>query len=138
MLDNYTESIVAGRSNSWHQRVADTRSWCTRNGYPDFVLQSHCPYIVDRTIYQIAMCQVPWGRGNGVTTHAYFNLIHGNNPLPPQEPVGRTVRIKQPVSAIDPLIKKHSLFLNFNNNGFNDVLKQWLANRFPNKSRWEK
>lgn len=133
------EYRVKSRTNNWFRRVEDTKHWCKQNGFDDFVLQSHCPYIVDKTSYPIIMCQLPWGRGNGFTTHVYFNILNHGKTVYKQEPIHRTIRIKQALlkKGVETSIKKESLFLNFNNTGLTPGLKTWLQEKFPTPSRWE-
>jgi hypothetical protein len=143
MIENSSseaEYKVKAGTNNWFRRVQDTKYWCKQNGYDDFVLQSHCPYMVDKTCYPIIMCQLPWGRGNGFTTHVYFNIFNHEKPIYKQEPMHRTIRIKQMLlkKGIETIVKKDSLFLNFNNTGLTSGLKAWIQERFPTPSRWEK
>ena len=56
------------------------------------------------------------------------------------EPEGFTVRIHEQltnIKTVDSMLKK-ATFLNHNDNGFSNALKDWLIQRFPKKSKWEK
>ena len=123
--------------NSWHRRVVETVQWCAKHGYPDWIFQSHAPYLVNKEAYIGAMCKVPWGRENGFTTHVYLNLTQKEHPQ--KEPKGRTIRLKGRVQAID--IDKQverATFLNHNDEGLTPNVKAFLEKRFPIKSKWEK
>ena len=123
--------------NNWHRRVCDTVHWCNLNKYPNWVFQSHVPYIVDRRDYPLAMCKIPWGWGNGFTTHIYFNLTCEGQPV--IEPKERTVRIKNqmPQKRIRGLLAK-ATFLNHNDSGLGPGMMEYLKQRFPVPSRWER
>jgi len=122
--------------NSWQGRVVDTVQWCSKNGYPDWIFQSHTPYLATKTDYPEAMSKVAWGKGNGFTTHIYLNIAYTQAP---KEPKGRTVRIKGRILH-DELYRliEHATFFNHNDSGLIPVVKTFLEEYFPVKSRWEK
>ena len=127
---------VRNNGNNWHRRVCDTIHFCQLNKLPDFVLQSHTPYLINKHLYQKEMCRVPWGKGNGFTTHIYFNLLGNDVPVEPQ---GRTARIKNqfPLNRIKNLVSK-AMFLNHNDGGLGPGMIEFLRQNFPNPSMWEK
>ena len=122
--------------NTWDKRVVDSVLWCSRNGYGDWIFQSHIPYIVNKEEYVSAMSKIPWGRGNGYTTHIYLNMTVVKHPE--KEEKGRTLRIKTRVN-LDEFNKafNNAIFFNHNDSGFIPVVKKALEDHFPVKSRWE-
>lgn len=134
-MANYSQRDKYG-NNTWFRRVQDTMYWCRQHGYDESIFQSHTPYLVHRRKYPLAMTEAPWGWGNGLTTHVYFNLT--GDFINQQEPLTRTARIKHAMLA--PALRatlKDATFLNFNDNGLNSHLKNWIEQRFPQPSRWE-
>lgn len=128
---------VKATTNNWYRRVRETMDWCRANKHPDWILQSHTPYVVSKHLYPEVMMGIPWARGNGFFTHVYFNLTESRTP--PMEPAGYAVRIKAPlsISSIRKEVLPDSVFLNFNNNGLSAGMLEWLKERFPKPSRWE-
>jgi len=123
--------------NTWHRRVVDSVKWCVARKLPDWLFQSHVPYIVDKVQYPMAMSKVPWGNGNGFTTHIYFNLTATKEPE--KESRGRTLRVKIRINEAE--LRKQTvgaLFFNHNDNGLQPCVKNFLEERFPTPSRWEK
>jgi hypothetical protein len=139
MLENpnrLSEFKAKAGTNSWHKRVVDTVDWCVRHGQPNWILQSHVPYIVNKNDYIAAMSQLPWGRGNGFTTHVYFNIVHEQ--IPAKEPVGRTLRIKGRSVVDFDNAAKQATFFNHNDSGFIPQVRNFLESHFSVKSKWEK
>lgn len=140
MLENpnrFSEFKMKAQTNSWPQRVINTVGWCKNHNYPDWIFQSHSPYVINKNEYPVAMSNVAWGQGNGVTTHIYFNLTLKDQPE--KEPPGRTVRCKGRIQE-DELRKmiKQGVFLNNNDSGLTPIFKAFIEEYFPVKSRWEK
>lgn len=119
----------------WSRRLVDTVGWCKANGYPQWVFQSHVPYVVGED-YAEVMGRVPWAEGNGLVTHVYFNLSLSVEPEP--EPIGMVGRVGRAMAKnkVLNLIERAS-FLNHNDPGLCDPLVKWLEHRFPTPSRWE-
>lgn len=117
----------------WCRRMVDTVMWCRRNGHPDFVLQSHIPYVVDKELYPKVMAQAPWAEGNGLTTHVYFNLTLRDEP--PAEDAGTCARFCRASQKVDKKTEG-ARFANNNDPGLRS-LKPFLEKRFPTPSRWE-
>lgn len=125
--------------NAWYRRNLDTIGWCHANGYPEWILQSHMPYIVNKHQYAWAMAHCPWGTGK-FTTHVFFNVLWGLKDYvrPDSEKPGTVARIKQ-------VVNKHEFekqmtgasFLNFNDAGW-PVIREYIENLFPVPSRWER
>ena len=83
------------------------------------------------------MCSVPWAQDNGLLTHVYQMI---ECPEAEIEPEGFTVRINEQltnINTVDSMLKK-ATFLNHNDHGLSNALKDWLIQRFPKKSKWEK
>ena len=56
------------------------------------------------------------------------------------EPEGFTVRIHEQltnIKTVDSMLRK-ATFLNHNDHGLSNALKDWLVQKFPTKSKWEK
>lgn len=117
-------------SSKWSQRLLSTVSWCRKNHLPDFVLDCHMPYLVDKAEYQRVMAKVPWGAGNGVTTHVYFNLTMTE--APPEPPSGLVFHAGAPGP-----VPEDCTFFNHNNTGLTPQVKKWLEAKFPEPSPWE-
>jgi hypothetical protein len=135
----YMEYRVKAYSNTWFKRVVETVNWCRDNGYHDWIFQSHVPYLVNKYDYASAMAKVPWGYNNGFVTHVYLNITIPGFPEyrdPHVEPVGRTIRVKGRQVDVRKLAET-ATFLNHNDNGLNPMVKAFVEERFPNKSRWE-
>jgi hypothetical protein len=123
--------------HNWDKRVISTITWCRKHGYPDHIFQSHIPYCVNKHSYPVAMSKVAWGQGSEFTTHVYLNIAMATQPQ--KEPVGRTIRVKAHTDAqYLRQAAKGATFLNHNDNGLTPILKNYLEEHFPNKSRWEK
>ena len=122
--------------NTWHKRAVDSVKWCKENGYPDWILQSHTPYVINKHEYVDAMSKVTWGKGNGFVTHVYFNLTEKEEPV--KEYHGQTLRLKGRIqsSELKKQIEK-AMFFNFNNDGLTLPVKNFLEDYFPVPSRWE-
>ena len=135
---NVKEQALKKRfSSTWALRLIETENWCKKNGYHGGIFQSHIPYVVNKRRYQRIMCSVPWAQDNGLLTHVYQMI---ECPEAETEPEGFTVRIHEQltnIKTVDSMLKK-ATFLNHNDNGFSNALKDWLIQRFPKKSKWEK
>lgn len=135
--DRLKEYQRIATTNGWPKRLMDTVNWCKANGCDPWIFNSHIPYVVNKYDYPFCMCRLAWGQGNGYTTHAYLNMALDY--VPEKEPVGRTIRVKSRVNESDFKNKiNDAMFLNHNDSGLITVVKTFLENRFPNKSRWEK
>lgn len=127
----------------WHDRLLRSLDECRRLGWPDWVCECHIPYPVDHEWYPRLMAQVDWNAGNGLWTHIYLNGYVGqawprrlNAPVEP--PGSLMVRFKRGVSYPEAkqALETHR-FVNFNDAGFTDGMKQALAEKFPEPSPWE-
>jgi hypothetical protein len=120
------------RHSRWCERLVGTVAYCKANGLPTFVLDSHIPYLIGKDSYREAFSRVAWGRGNGFTTHLYFNLTLTESP--PDIPHGLSVHATAPMATIpDPV----PAFFNHNDNGLSQRAQRWLESVFPDPSPWE-
>jgi hypothetical protein len=132
----YHEYKIKCGQNTWFRRVVDSVNWCKAHGYPDYVFQSHVPYVVNKIDYVHCMSQLPWGQGNGFVTHTYLNMAWaGKEPV--KEPIGRTVRVKGRGMDMKNAMK-NATFLNHNDSGLIPDVKNFLESKFPEPSRWER
>ena len=123
--------------NCWYKRVIDTVRGCVNEGFPDWIFQSHIPYLVDKQDYIPAMAQIPWGRSTGFTTHAYLNMTYKFHPT--KEAKGRTLRVKGRMDEAEfRKTVKQATFLNHNDAGLTPLVKNFLEEYFPVPSRWER
>jgi len=78
--------------------VKESVQWCQQNGYNYQILQSHKPYVVNKSAYIDFTTKVAWGAVNGFWTHTYLNInIKGQVPI---EPLNMTMRFKSPVVSV--------------------------------------
>lgn len=134
---NPMDIAYAKRTSSlWHRRLVSTIEFCKAHNLPEWVFQCHIPYLVDKKKYVTAMSTVPWGKGNGLLTHLYFNLAL--NVAPAVEMPGQTLRVTKNIQQpqFEKLIQR-ATFLNVNNQGLCEPVKNWVEKRFPEKSPWE-
>ena len=123
--------------NTWHKRVVDTVQWCVKNSLPEWIFQSHVPYVVDKEDYVAVMSQIPWGKGNGFTTHIYLNLTREQTPC--KEDKGRTLRVKGRINPEELRAQvSQAIFFNHNDSGLTPIVKNFLEEHFPVPSRWER
>lgn len=126
-------------ASRWALRIVETVNILESFGFPRRVFQSHIPYMVEKDKYPQIMTWVPWGQDNGVITHIYQGIRYARLDVKP-EPKNLTVRFKGPVQTkqeIDQALG-NATFFNFGDQGLNNPLREWLKERFPEKSRWEK
>lgn len=126
-------------ASRWALRIVETVNWLKAHGMPERVFQSHIPYVVDKDKYPAIMTWVPWGQDNGFITHIYQGIRYASVKVNP-EPNNLTVRFKGPVTTKNEInnLLRNATFFNFGDQGLNPPLREWLQEKFPNKSRWEK
>jgi len=133
LKDAYLKQAVS----RWYIRLIKTVDYCNRRGFPQWVFESHIPYMVEKDRYIKTMLNIPFDKGIGLMTHVYYNLTLDIKPL--KTIPGSVVRLKSE-KTYDEIkeMMKYCMFLNHNDTGLSDGLKQILSERFPEPSPWEK
>ena len=138
-LDNNPPTFSnKGPSSLWLRRQADTLKWLVKQGYPDWLFNSHLPYLVKKHAYQEAMRILPWKRMNGVQTHAYYNVTL--DPDEPPQAAPSLLSIHHRVTITPEQMAEGTegrTFYNHDNGGLCPAVKDWLERRFPTPSKWE-
>lgn len=133
----YPEAVRRKRENLWFRRMVETIEWCRANGYPDWVLQGHTPYPVEREKFIRAMECCPWDKRNGLLVHVYYNIAYPTEP--PPERLDMTLRVNKALRPNQFKADADSCtFLNHNDRGLTVWLRGYIDSRFPDKSRWER
>ena len=120
----------------WYRRLGETLEWLGKNQYPQWIMEAHMPYLVNKGLYLQAMNRLPWKRKNAVVTHAYFNVTLGETPAQAQKAL--VWRCKGPAPEEQISIRMgEATFFNHNDQGLNEEVKRWMEKQFPNPSFWE-
>ena len=129
-IETYRQRI--GQS-LWCRRLVRTLEWCAERGLPQWVFESHIPYVVDKAAYPEVMDLAPWAQGNGLVTHVYYNVALTERPEPSG---GRALGLRHPRRDVTRLVAGRT-FLNHNDTALTPALKTFLEQRFPVPSPWE-
>jgi len=133
LKDAYLKQVVS----RWYIRLIKTIDFCNRRNLPQWVFESHIPYLVNKQKYQKVMSNIPYDKDNGLMTHIYYNLVLKYSPLKTIQ--GTVVRLKKEETYEEIKEKlKSCIFLNHNDQGLSDGLKQIMSERFSKPSPWEK
>lgn len=132
-LEWYRERV---RQSLWCRRLISTLAWCAAHSLPQWVFESHIPYVVDKAVYPEVMRIAPWDQGNGLVTHVYYNVALAEQPQPC---AGRAMAIRAPYRDLARLSHAAAgkTFLNHNDTGLDIALRGYLERLFPDPSPWE-
>ena len=139
----YIDNIDEIRLNKWGQTIRES---IPEGGY---VYETHLPkwYKKDKLYdmihkYPISELQIPYAPATRYYNTYYdkpdINLQYGNSVK--ASFLGRQIYPGEYESDTDEQVEravKHKSYLNHNDNGLTTPLKNWLLNRFPNKSKYE-
>lgn len=125
--------------NVWEMRARRTINKLSEMGLKQDCFEAHIPYVIDKDEYFNTMLNTDYGKRFGYTV----NSIYMNAMQVPREPITNTVRarIKEPIYSMKEVeeITKDVTYMNHNNPSIrNGVLKEFIENRFPKPSRYEK
>lgn len=126
--------------NRWVKRQYETVEYLKKRGRSDICFDGHVPYLIDKNLYFRTMAKLPWEMGEGFLIVVYhgWNWKEIANGFRIEDRDGVLVRIKAdiPKEEIAKRTEK-ALFMNHNNKGLGQGMKDFLQERFPNPSRWE-
>lgn len=127
----------AKKASKYGMRVLTTLSTLKKEGLPTHIYESHCPVILNKEKYKEILSKYDFTHGKGyVGNTLYFNNILNNG--------------EQPVENVRGFIKKNmtmgqiiteckgKLFLGYQRRALNENLKNYLKQKFPEKTIYEK
>ena len=123
--------------NMWVKRQYETVEYLRKRGKATICFDGHVPYIVEKAKYLRTMNDIPWEMGNGFLIVVYHGY-NWENGFHIEDRDGVLKRIKSDCSCkmVEEAIG-NALFLNHNNRGLGQGMREFLEKRFPNPSRWE-
>jgi hypothetical protein len=120
----------------WRKRLGRTRDVLVFKGIPAYHYDCHTPIVFDKDKFPEVMKQFDYGVKPGYTMKSiYANTVGVDGVLLSTEK--RTVFEYFTRSQIEKRLAECT-FLSFNDGGLNHDLKMWLAENFPEQSRFEK
>ena len=124
------------QDNSWRGRLWRTKNILLKKGYPAFHFDCHVPIVFNKKLFPEVMSKFDYEKDTGYTIKSlYGNVIHPDGP----ELKGEKVIVFKPFILADIINRvRNRTFVAFNDEGLKIALKQWLYNRFPMPSKYEK
>lgn len=131
----YNDKMLNNSKSKWMRRAQNTVKVLKKRNLPTHIYECHCPYVLDKQLYPRTVLQFDYGNGGGYLVNTiYFNSI--------RTAIGHTKdttcsanRSAKPKDL--DVVCSGKLFLNINH-GYNEEMIQWMENRFPDKSKYEK
>jgi len=123
-----------GKKDPWSSRALRTIQYLRKRNKPTNIYECHSPYLFNKHLSSRVFFELPFGEGAGMLGNTfYFNFTRSKpgRPRYSHVSIGRTATR----SDIDQLVPGKK-FMNINH-GVNDEIKQWLQDKFPEKSIYE-
>lgn len=120
--------------NIWRDRLLRTRNILEQKGYPTLHYDAHVPMIFDKNVFPEVIKEFDYQKHTGYTMKSLYGNVVNENPVKYQEQsIFRPYIIKQ----IEEMVGGR-YFFSYNDAGLTTYLKQYLLERFPEPSRFEK
>jgi hypothetical protein len=132
------------RYGTWWDQLKKTLNTVTERGLSGWNHETHLPELFHKVLMKQVIKEYSALQNRLLTSTLYFNTYYpGTRPL--MFPDCRAIQFYNNennrfyTSSDGDLERKCAgkIFMNHNNRGLNDALKQFLMNRFPNKCRFE-
>lgn len=123
--------------NEYARRITSTLETLKKEGLPINLYEGHIPYLLNKIKYKQILSKYDFAKGNGLCGNTlYFNnfLNIGEQPV---ENVRAFIKLNCPTSQ---LIAKSrgKLFFGYQKRALSKTLKEYLKNKFPEKTIYEK
>jgi len=124
------------RRNKWWKRFANTCQHLQHHGRPVFFYDCHCPIAVIKKEFIRIAEEADYVSPPGMCINSlYCNSID----IPREQMNGQKVAVEREIELKNlTTLTADKLFLGYGQIGTNDQLKQFLQERFPKKSRFER
>ena len=140
-MAQYTQTDRLTANREWQMMIWETVDKLMRLGVAAWNYETHTPKLVNRGNLQEVFALLGYGDGRLIWQTAYFNIFP-----PPDGTKGHlseqsTLKAGFYEHTSPEVIKERgdaAVFLNHNDDGLNEALKEYIKSRFPTPSRFEK
>ena len=133
MGDNFDHD---GYRHKWWKRFTNTCQYLKSQGLPTYFYDCHCPIMVHSHRFVRAVEGVDYTTPPGMCINTlYCNSVR----MPREEMNGQKVAVAKDMSVTGVRRATNGrLFLGYNDKSLSEGLKQFLQQKFPEKSRFER
>jgi hypothetical protein len=122
---------IPGSKGRWQMRFSRTIKVLAERGFPVDCFEGHCPYMISTKEYPKVLLQYDYGHDIGYCGNTlYFNTLNHIN-----TDDSRVAWASKGADLSTVVAGKHFLNMNY---GLDDTMKNWLQEKFPKKSWFEK
>ncbi len=135
----YLDENTSWGNTKWINRLKHTYNILKENNFSTYNYDTHLPCLYNKVNFPKIMLQYDYGCDTGYTINTlYYNSLD-NHELKVEVNDNIKAGFYQETKENIILEKiENSMFLNFDNNGLNDFLKQIIIELFSEKSKYEK
>ena len=139
-METYTQRERRTGRREWQQMIWHTVDKLMDGGYSGWNYETHTPKMIEKT--KLMDCFAMFGIGDGklIWQTAYFNMHPPSSEFKAYlcEESGLRAGIYREMTVPEiEAAARDAVFLNHNDDGVNDALRDYLESRFPEPSRFE-